>query len=88
MNSKCKNEHRLQRLENMRQYKYTVETTNTPKAVSHESEQRFLKLEADTRHLHVLLKERQLETKKANQALMSSIASAKKLLDSIGVGKE
>jgi hypothetical protein len=88
MNSKSKNEHRLQRLENMRQYKYTVETTNTPKAVSHENEQRLLKLEADTRHLHVLLKERQLETSKANQALMSSIASAKKLLDSIGVGKE
>lgn len=88
MNTKSKNEHRLQRLENMRQYKYTVETTNSPKAVSYENEQRLLKLEADTRHLHVLLKERQIETRKANQALMSSIASAKKLLDSIGVGKE
>lgn len=88
MNTKSKNEHRLQRLENMRQYKYTIETTETPKVVSRENEQRLLKLEEDTRHLHVLLKERQIETRKANQALMSSIASAKKLLDSIGVGKE
>ena len=88
MNTKSKNEHRLQRLENMRQYKYTIETTETPKVVSRENEQRLLKLEEDTRHLHVLLKERQIETRKANQALMSSIASAKNLLDSIGVGKE
>lgn len=73
--------------ENEQRLRSTVET-NIIRVFNPENEQRLLKLEADTKHLSVVLKERQLETRKANQALLSSIAAAKKLLDRIGVGKD
>lgn len=63
-------------------------TANTTKVGNAENEDHLQKLESETRRLQSLLKERQLETSRANQALLSSIKKAHELLDSISVDRE
>jgi hypothetical protein len=60
--------------------------TNTTKFGNAENEQHMQKLESETRRLQLLLKERQLETRRANQVLLLSIKEANELLDRISVG--
>jgi len=45
------------------------------------------KLESETKHLQLILKEKQLETKKASQSLGSSIKKANALLERISAGR-
>ncbi len=67
--------------------KYTF-ASNINKAGNAEDEQHLQKLEAETRRLQLLLKERQLETRRANQALLMSIKKANELLDSLSFDRE
>ncbi len=60
--------------------------TNTTKFGNAENEQHMQKLESETRRLQLLLKERQLESRRANQVLLLSIKEANELLDRISVG--
>jgi len=62
--------------------------TNTTKVGNAENEQHLQKLESETRRLQLLLKERQLETRRANQVLLLSIKEANELLDRISVDRE
>ena len=49
----------------------------------HSNDEQMQKLESETKELHVLLKERQLKTKRASQSLGSSIKKANELLERI-----
>ncbi|KAL3822885.1 hypothetical protein ACHAXA_010668 [Cyclostephanos tholiformis] len=62
--------------------KYTI-STNTAKVGKDENERDLAKLEYETKRLQYLLKERQIESRRANQALQDSIRKAHEFLDSI-----
>ena len=65
--------------------KYAISTSNITRDgnVENADERDLEKLEYETKRLQLLLKERQIETRRANQALLSSIRKANKLLGSI-----
>jgi hypothetical protein len=67
-----------------RSEKYAISTGIVAKVGTNVVNERDLeKLECETRRLQLLLKERQLETMRANQALQSSIRKANELLGSL-----
>ena len=82
LDSYFRNEHTKPSDDDNKKSKNTF-ATNITKVGNAENEKYLQKLESETRRLQLLLKERQLERKLANQALLMSIKKANELLDSI-----